>query len=303
MALRAQTLVPDQVVVADDGSTDDTALVLSQFPEVSVVRLSTSNGPAAARNAAVARAHTELIAFTDDDCVPAVDWLERIVRLADDGADVVLGQTTADPEAYAARGPWDHTMVTHGRDPMFSTCNIAYRTALFRELGGFDESFSGTAGGAQWGEDTDLGWRAQETGARIGYDGSCIVEHDVVRRGWTAYCLAGLRRTGIPRLVRKHPGFRSHLAAGHFVNEAHGWAPLLLVGVALGARVARVTPVAGSALAVAAGLPWLRFRLRGWPVYARRRDLPKVLPMLWAADLVETAVVVVAAGKNRVFVI
>jgi hypothetical protein len=194
-------------------------------------------------------------------------------------------------------------MVTSGADPMYSTCNIAYRRSWLERLGGFDESFTGTRGGAQWGEDTDLGLRAAEQGARVAFDERCLVEHDVVARGWVAYCVAGLRRQGVPRLVAMHPAFRAELTRGVFLNEAHCWAPLVLVGVVVGAVVAARVPVAGGSLALVSTVPWTRFRTRVWPVHARRRSLPYVLPMLWAADLLETAFVVAAAGKSRVLVV
>jgi glycosyltransferase involved in cell wall biosynthesis len=303
-ALGQQTRRPDQVIVVDDGSDDGTAAMLAARPEPLIVtRLPTSLGPAAARNRGYALASADVIAFTDDDCQPAVDWLARIEAGILAGAGILLGRTTAEEGAWEGRGTWDHWMVTDGADPMFSTCNIGYRRDLLERLGGFDETFTSTRGGAQWGEDTDLGWRAVEQGAHLVYDPDCVVQHDVVPRGWRGYCVAGLRRQGIPRLVKKHPGYRVHLEANVFLNQAHGWAPLVLVGVGAGAAVASVSPLAGVALAGLSAVPYVHFRTRVWPVPTRRRKLLYVLPMLWVADLLETTFVVVAAGKNRVLVV
>ena len=305
--LAQQSWPVDQVVVVDDGSTDGTAELLAERAEnsvpLTVVRLEASVGPAGARNRGTAVACSDLVAFTDDDCRPADDWVERLMRGFQAGADVVLGTTTADPDAYAGRGPWDHAMVTSGADPMYSTCNIAYRREWLERLGGFDESFTGTRGGAQWGEDTDLGLRAVEQGAKVAFDEHCLVEHDVVARSWSAYCVAGLRRQGVPHLVAKHPAFREQLTAGVFLNQAHLWAPLALVGAVGGAALAVQSAALGGVLVLASAVPWLRFRTGVWPVHARRRALPYVLPMLWAADLLETGFVAAAAVKSRVLVL
>lgn len=302
--LAQQTRRADQVIVVDDGSNDGTAdLLASREASVLHCRLETSRGPAAARNRGLALATTDVVAFTDDDCQPGPDWVARIVSGIEAGADVVLGRTTAAEDAWAGRGTWDHWMVTEGSDPMFSTCNIGYRRNLLARLGGFDETYTATRGGAQWGEDTDLGWRAVEQGAEVTYDAGCLVQHDVVPRNWKAYCLAGLRRQGIPQLIKKHPGYRVHLERDLFLNQAHGWAPLVLVGLGAGAALVGVSAALGGAVAVLGAAPYVHFRTRVWPVPARRRELPYILPMLWAADLLETAFVVGAAAKHRVLVV
>jgi glycosyltransferase involved in cell wall biosynthesis len=306
-ALQGQTRPPDQVVVVNDGSRDSTAELLAGRTAaghpLTVVVASSSRGPAAARNLGVQAVEADVVAFTDDDCQPAADWLERLLGGIQGGADLVLGRTGADKIAYAARGPWDHFMVTSGSDPMFSTCNIAYRRAWLERLEGFDESFSASRGGAQWGEDTDLGLRAVDAGATVTFEGSAVVLHDVVSRTWQRYLLAGLRRQGVPYLISKHPACRDTLYAGVFLNQAHAWAPLALIGVGGGLTLVSSAPAIGLGVAVAGTLPWLRFRTRVWPVHARLRSLPYVLPMLWVADLAETVFVVVAAGRSRVLVV
>ena len=66
-----QTRVPDEVIVVDDASTDETESVVRRFPEVLYLRLQRNSGAAHARNEGVRRARGDLIAFLDSDDV----WL------------------------------------------------------------------------------------------------------------------------------------------------------------------------------------------------------------------------------------
>src|SRR5438270_6893074 len=81
--LESQTLGTDQfeVIVADDGSTDDTPHVLGRLREstpldLRVVRNDRNRGPAAGRNLGWRVARAPVVAFTDDDCWPQPTWLE-----------------------------------------------------------------------------------------------------------------------------------------------------------------------------------------------------------------------------------
>src|SRR5437867_843258 len=78
-ALQRQTVCSDQyeIIVVDDGSTDDTAQV-AEVAGAQVIRQQ-NQGPAAARNTGVAAARGELVLFTDADCVPSNDWVAQMV--------------------------------------------------------------------------------------------------------------------------------------------------------------------------------------------------------------------------------
>jgi len=67
-----------EVIVVDDGSTDETAAIAEGLG-VKVIRQSNA-GSAAAGNAGALAARGEIVAFTDSDCVPALDWLAQLCR-------------------------------------------------------------------------------------------------------------------------------------------------------------------------------------------------------------------------------
>jgi glycosyltransferase involved in cell wall biosynthesis len=77
-ALAKQDYPDFEVIVVDDGSTDQTSeMIVDEFPKVRFLTQD-HRGPAAARNRGVAGARGEIIAFTDDDCVAPRNWLTRL---------------------------------------------------------------------------------------------------------------------------------------------------------------------------------------------------------------------------------
>lgn len=88
----AQTLRPAQIIVVDDGSTDETAEVLSKFGEPVRFIRQPNRGPAAARNAGLAVATGRFIQFMDDDDLVSLNKLEAQVEAIErSGADMAYG--------------------------------------------------------------------------------------------------------------------------------------------------------------------------------------------------------------------
>jgi glycosyltransferase involved in cell wall biosynthesis len=157
-----------ELVVVDDGSTDETPRLLSEtrlpFP-LRVVRHEASRGRAAARNAGLREAAGELILFLDDDMetVPGFVEAHRAAHRARERL-VGIGDVEAHPECRVA--PIDRYMSTRGaqkirsRGPLpwkyFSTNNASVRRADLEAIGGFDERF------VHYGfEDLELAWRLE----------------------------------------------------------------------------------------------------------------------------------------------
>src|SRR5689334_23846816 len=73
LSLGRQMRAPHEIIVVDDGSTDETAAIARDFGAW-VVATQRRSGPAAARNLGVANARGNIVAFTDADCAPSPGW-------------------------------------------------------------------------------------------------------------------------------------------------------------------------------------------------------------------------------------
>jgi glycosyltransferase involved in cell wall biosynthesis len=178
-ALAAQTVGADafEVVLVDDGSTDDTAAV-AEAHGARVVRSPRSLGPGAASNLGVEHAATDVIAFTDDDTVPAPDWIEQGLRALDASPSGLVGGHI---ELLLAEQPTLPALVDYGRgyldqeayvaDGFGATANLWARRDVLRQLGGFN------AGAAWQTHDRDFGERARAAGLTLVYAPDAIVAH------------------------------------------------------------------------------------------------------------------------------
>ena len=249
-SLRAQTLAPSEfeVIVVDDGSADGTGAWLAEQAGRSEYRLEPiaggpSGGPARARNAGWRRASAPVVAFTDDDCEPAPDWLERLLeRAAAEPGAVIQGRTRPNPRELDRAGPFSVTREVDGSGPWwFETCNVAYPRELLERLGGFDEAFA-----EPLGEDTDLGWRALAAGAGREFAPAALVDHAVEDLGPAAHLRTATVGVDSVLVFRRHPLLRaSALDRGVIRNQAHLRGLLAVIGL-LGAR--RFAPLALLAL-------------------------------------------------------
>ena len=175
-ALEMQDYPRFEVIVVDDASTDATTKVLAtwQGQNRTALRLETSGGSYAARNAGWHTARGEIIAFTDDDCLPEPRWLSALVdALSQESVAAVQGATVTDRRAVT---PFTHEIEQTTPGPPYRTCNIAYRRAVLEAYGGFDDSL-------RWYADNILGLHVAEK-ASIGFAPGAVVEHPPRPRVW-----------------------------------------------------------------------------------------------------------------------
>lgn len=211
-----------EVVVVDDGSSPPAVVPAG----VRLLRRAAPGGPAVARNEgwrALGPA-VELVAFTDDDCVPAPGWVARLraAALAAPGSCFVHGPVVP----ARAPAPFERTLTAGQGGPWYPTANVAYPRALLEALDGFDEAFTPA------GEDTDLAWRALAAGVRVAWAPDARVEHAVHPLGPLRLARDARRWSSAVRVARRHPGIRAHLHRGIFWKREHEALLLALAGIA-----------------------------------------------------------------------
>lgn len=172
-----------EVIVVDDGGSETLDSITGAFTDDIDVRLlrQPTSGPARARNAGAASARANLLAFTDDDCRPAPDWLEQLVRRHAEAPDAAIGGRVSNGVERNDFSRASQVLLDYlyrrsnpeGADAtFFASCNLAVPRARFLESGGFNESYPFAAA-----EDRDFCRRWQEHGGRLLYAPSAVVHH------------------------------------------------------------------------------------------------------------------------------
>ena len=244
-ALQAQTLDRFEAVLVDNGSTDDTSATLARLTadddRFRVLRIEDNRGPARARNLAWRTTTAPWIAFTDDDCEPDPTWLEELLA-AGEHAEVVQGWTGEVLDTEPA-GWFDRTQRIDRFTNRYETCNLLVARHVLEQLDGFDETFP-----IAMGEDTDLGFRAVDAGARTAFAPDAVVRHHIWRTGFVGYLRQQARLAEQVELVRINPAVRRNLRWGYVVGGTHllVWAlvPTAAAGIATGRPWLPLVPVA-----------------------------------------------------------
>jgi glycosyltransferase involved in cell wall biosynthesis len=233
---------PYEVIVVDDGSTDDTARIAAAAPEpVRVVR-QVAAGPGPARNRGVAEATGRVLVFTDADCVPTPGWLRAGIA-ALEGADLVQGAVRPDPAS--ARAPFDRTIWVNGQVALYETANLLVRRELFERLGGFEDWLGPVVGRKPLAEDVWFGWRARRAGARIEFSDDALVHHAVFPRSAAEYVAERLRLVYFPAIVERIPELRRELLfARVFLNQRSAALDAAALGASAALRRRSAAPLA-----------------------------------------------------------
>jgi len=170
-----------EVIVVDDGSVDATRERVRTYP-VTLLAEHGAGSPYAARNAGIARARGEILAFTDSDCVPVKEWVaEGVATLEAEAADLAGGQVRfrcSDPpraaELVDVVRNLDHERCISERG-VAKTGNLFVRRRVFEALGPFDPKHRS-------GEDVGFTTRAGGAGYTLVYAPGALVEKPA-RRG------------------------------------------------------------------------------------------------------------------------
>lgn len=196
-ALRRQTYTRQEVLVVDNGSTDDSLKLLAGYPEVRILALGANRGFAGAVNAGIRAAHGEILVLLNNDTEASPTWLEALVAAFERHPDAGLlasrillfdrrdvfhsaGDYYRVDGIPGNRGVWETDQGQYDREEeVFSACGAAaaYRRELFQDIGLFDEDFFYSC------EDVDLAWRAQIAGWNCWYVPTAVVYHKLSATG------------------------------------------------------------------------------------------------------------------------
>lgn len=198
-----------EVVVADNGSTDDGPAIARSFagrlPGLRVIDASARRGTSHARNAGARAASGDLLLYCDGDDVVQPGWIDALVAAAGD-ADFVGGRLRwdllNDPVVQATHPIGEMTGLepTHGFLPYAPGCNLAIWADVAREVA-WDERF-------RYGSsDEEFGWRVQLAGHRLAFAPEAVVQQRL--------------RTTVPEMLRQQ--FRFGASGPYLFRRFKGW--------------------------------------------------------------------------------
>jgi glucosyl-dolichyl phosphate glucuronosyltransferase len=201
----ASQAVPDSlkwdIVVVDNNSLDTTAQVVTAFSKTTATPVryvfEAEPGVSRARNRGIREARGSIIAFTDDDVLPAPDWIAQLVVAIDRwkahgvGGRILPQWETAPPAWLTDNQYLCNRLAIMDFDssrllalpveaqPQVWGANMAFRRELLERVGGFDPQLGGLGKKLFRGEETDLIKRALGLGLRIAYDAGPTVFHRI----------------------------------------------------------------------------------------------------------------------------
>lgn len=183
-----------EVVVVDDGSTDDTARIARDHPRARLVTIPHA-GLSTARNEGLKAATGELVAYLDSDAYPSPEWPYYLVLGLDRPSVGGVGGPNLPPvddpagAQVVARSPGGpvHVLIADDRAEHVPGCNMAFWRPVLEEVGGFDPVYTAA------GDDVDLCWKVLDRRWEIGFHPAALVWHH--------------RRPGLRRYLRQQRGY------------------------------------------------------------------------------------------------
>ena len=205
---------PDELIVADDGSTDESIRWATAAGAQVLATGTAGSGPAVARNLAAKHATGDILFFCDADVQIRRDTVERIRQsfAADPALSALFGSYDDEPgdSGFLSqyKNLFHHYIHQHGAEEaatFWSGCG-AIRREIFIQYGGFSARYTRPSI-----EDIELGYLLKRNGGRIRLDKFLLVKH---LKRWTA---GSLLHSDI--LARGIPWTQLILREGAFLND------------------------------------------------------------------------------------
>ena len=226
-SLEASTYPALEVLVCDDGSTDRTLELVRRFP-FRVLELP-HGGLSAARNAGLAAARGDIVAYLDADAMCHPDWPFHLAMSLEDEGVVATGGPNL---PFADAGLVEHAVAASPGGPVevligddraehVPGCNMAFRAEELRAIGGFDVTYTSA------GDDVDVCWKLLDRGGEIAFAPAAQVRHH--RRRTVGAYLRQQRGYGrSERMVAAaHPHRFNRLGQATWRGAVYGGAALL----------------------------------------------------------------------------
>lgn len=250
-----------EVIVVDDGSSDNTAEV-AKSAGATVIRQE-NLGPASARNRGWQSATGRVICFTDADCIPSSDWVVHLLEgFTDWRVGAVAGSyDIANTGSWLARWVHREIMERHARMPAsvraFGCYNVAMPRYVLEATGGFDPSYRRASG-----EDNDLSYRILKAGWHINFRSEARVAHHHPERLWKylrEQCRHGFWRA---KLYSTHPKM---IGGDDYTLLRDSLEPILVLGI-LALSISAVLGIIGSLWPLFIFLAVYSFIHLSWPL-------------------------------------
>jgi GT2 family glycosyltransferase len=236
-ALASGTVLPAQVIVVDQGQVDLLRRMAQEFCAggLDVHYLpSTRTGRSAGLNDGIEQVHTEFLAITDDDCIPAPDWVATAAALLRrEPGTIVTGRVEAGGEGIQLSVSTERIPAVQTRPRLtfdrLSGGNMAIAAKVARRIGPFDEDEC-----LRTAEDAEYAYRALRAGFPIRYAPDLVVTH----LGWrgdderAAQYRSYARSHGgfYGKYLRRGDPFIALRAAFHWLRSLRRWSTAALHG-------------------------------------------------------------------------
>ena len=145
-ALQQQVTDFSYEIIVVDSSDDGTGeLIESKFPAVKLIRMPQRTLPGLARNLGIGKASGKILAFTDSDCIPEANWLDKMIREQERGDCSVIGGSVLNglplnPVAWSGYLlEFSESLPSSSRRfvQLIPTCNVSIRREVFDRNGLF----------------------------------------------------------------------------------------------------------------------------------------------------------------------